>query len=227
MYKKIEIKYYMTIFKLLKKNYPNAKIVLNYSNHWELLVAVILSAQCTDKIVNQVTDKLFQKYKTLGDYTNADLTQFEKDIKSTGFFRNKAKNILASANLIKNKFSSQIPKTMNDLLTLPGVARKTANIVLGNAYSIVEGIAVDTHVARLSQRLRFSKYNDPVKIEQDLMKLFDQKEWFKLTYLLIEHGRRVCEAKKPGCDICFLNKLCPSAFKFPHFNKRLSQQSAD
>ena len=177
----------------------------------------MLSAQCTDKRVNIITDKLFKKYKSFDDYINADLTEFELDIKSAGFFRNKAKNILASAKIIREKFNGVVPKTMKDILPLPGVARKSANVILGNAYEVVEGIAVDTHVIRLSKRLGLSKNSDPVKIEKDLMEKFAKKDWFKLTYLLIEHGRNICEAKKPKCDVCFLNKICPSAFAFPRF----------
>jgi len=205
------------ILSLLKTHYPHAKIALNFSNPWELLVAVVLSAQCTDKRVNIITDKLFKKYKSFDDYINADLTEFELDIKSAGFFRNKAKNILASAKIIRDKFNGLVPETMNEILTLPGIARKSANVILGNAFGFVEGIAVDTHVIRLSKRLGLSKNSDPVKIETDLMKKFTKKDWFKLTYLLIEHGRNICEAKKPKCNICFLNKICPSAFAFPRF----------
>lgn len=209
----------LQILTLLKRHYPHAKIVLNYSNNWELLVAVILSAQCTDKMVNKVTASLFKKYKTIKDYAETNLSELEQDIKSTGFYRNKAKNIQSAAKLILEKFNGTVPKTMAEMLTIPGVARKTANVVLGNAYNIYEGIAVDTHVMRLSQRLGFSKQKDPNKIEHDLMKLIDQKDWFSLTYLLIEHGRAICEAKKPKCNECFLNTVCPSAFKFSHFNK--------
>ena len=210
---------YSQILSLLKKHYPHAKIVLNYSNNWELTVAVILSSQCTDKRVNLVTQKLFLKYKTFDDYVKADLVEFENDIKSTGFFRHKAKNILSSAKLIKDKYNGSVPKTMRGILSLPGIARKSANVILGNAYGVVEGIAVDTHVIRLSRRLGFTKNKDPEKIEKDLMKLFAKNIWFILTYLLIDHGRTICDAKKPSCDDCFLNKLCPSAFKFPHFRK--------
>lgn len=216
----------------LKKYYPNAKIVLNYSNNCELLVAVMLSAQCTDMMVNKVTAKLFPKMRKrmlnttdevaeIINFSKKKIKELENDIKPTGFFRNKAKNIKAAAKMILNKFNGQVPRTMNELTMLPGVARKTANIVLGNAYGVVEGIAVDTHVGRLSKRLGFTKNNNPDKIEQDLMKLFDKKDWFKLTYLLIDHGRAICEAKKPKCDQCFLSKLCPSAFQFPHFEKDL------
>lgn len=208
------------ILQLLKQHYPNAKIILNYSNNWELLVAVILSTQCTDTMVNRVTEKLFKRYKTIEDCANANLFELEQDIRSTGFYKNKAKNIKAAAMMILEKFKGHVPRTMNELIMLPGVARKTANIVLGNAYGVVEGIAVDTHVGRLSQRLGFSKFSNPDKIEQDLMQLFDKKDWFTLAYLLIEHGRKICVAKKPKCEQCFLNTLCPSAFKFPHFQKK-------
>lgn len=201
----------------LKKLYPNSKILLRYSNLLELLIAVILSAQCTDKKVNEVTEKLFRKYRTLDDYVNADLPEFEKIIRPTGFYRAKAKNILASAKIIKDKFGGKIPRTMEEMLTLRGVARKTANVVLGNAYGVYEGIAVDTHVRRLSQRLGFSKYDNPEKIEKDLMDLISKKDWFKTTYLLIDHGRAICTAKDPRCDLCPLSDVCSSAFKFPRF----------
>ena len=202
---------------LLKKHYPEAKIVLNFNNNWELLVAVVLSAQCTDKMVNKVTSTLFKKYSVLDDYIKADFNEFAADIKPTGFYRQKAKNILSTANMIKTEYKGHVPDTMSDLLKLRGVARKTANIILGNAFAKSEGIAVDTHVRRLSQRLGLTKNSNPVKIEIDLMKLFYRREWFQLTYLFIEHGRRICNAKKPKCDQCFLNQLCPCAFRFPHF----------
>lgn len=208
------------IIKRLKKKYPNAKMILNFSNNWELLVAVILSAQCTDKKVNEVTAKLFKKYRTLNDYLRADPKEFEQMVKSTGFYRAKAKSILESAKILKEKFNGEVPKTMEEMLTLRGVARKTANVVLGNAYAISEGIAVDTHVRRLSQRLGITKSNDPVKIEQELMTLVPKKDWFKFTYLLIEHGRAICTAKNPRCDLCPLKDICPSAFKFPRFQKK-------
>lgn len=239
------------IIALLKKLYPHAKIVLTYGSPWELLVAVILSAQCTDVMVNKVTDTLFQKYPTLDHYLRADIKTFEQDITSTGFYHNKAKNILAAAKLIKEKFGGKVPKTMEELLTVPGVARKTANVVLGNAYGVVEGIAVDTHVLRLSQRLQlvdlekiggkkaiyFQKGNapqpplkirggeggvkgqaldykkdaDPVKIERELMAVIPRQDWFKTTYLLIDHGRAVCRAQNPDCAHCVLNNLCPAS----------------
>lgn len=224
------------VISLLKKSYPDASIVLRYRNPWELLVSVILSAQCTDVMVNKVTERLFATYLTLDDYVNADLHVFEQDIRSTGFYHNKAKNILAAAKLIKEKFNGKIPTSMEEMLTIPGVARKTANVVLGNAYGVVEGIAVDTHVIRLSQRLRivdenviggkkemffsrsdskkildYKKDADPVKIEKQLMKTTLKGDWFKLTYLLIDHGRAVCRAQNPDCAHCVLNRLCPAS----------------
>lgn len=202
------------IIKLLKKNYPEAKISLKYKNLPQLLVAVMLSAQCTDLKVNEVTKGLFQKYKSAEDFADADLRTFEKDIRSTGFYKVKARHIKESFEIIVKKYDSKVPPSMDDLIKLPGVARKTANIVLSNAYGIVEGIAVDTHVTRLSQRLDLTHNNYPEKIEQDLMKSIPKKDWFKFTYLLIEHGRQICSAKKPLCNDCLLNKLCPSAFKF-------------
>ncbi len=201
------------IYKILEQKFPNAKIVLNYSNDWELLVAVVLSAQCTDKKVNEVTQKLFQKYPSLEDYTKANLQEFEKDIKSTGFYHHKAKNILAAAKMVQEKFGGKLPKTMVEITTLPGIARKSANVILGNAFGVVEGIAVDTHVCRISQRLGLTKNSDPVKIEKDLMQILPKEKWFKFTYLIIDFGRSICDAKKPWCSICPLNKLCPSAFK--------------
>lgn len=207
----IKISHSQKILSLLKSHYPHAKIVLNYSSPWELLVAVILSAQCTDKTVNLITEKLFKKYKRVEDYASANQEEFEKDIRSAGFFRNKAKNILATAKLVVGKWGGQVPENLEDLLTLPGVARKTANVIQGNAWGRVEGIAVDTHVLRLSQRLGFTQNKTPEKIEQDLMKLFPKGEWFKLTYLLIDHGRALCKAPTPLCSQCFLNKICPSS----------------
>lgn len=194
------------IVKELKKLFPHAKIVLKYANNWELLVSVILSAQCTDTMVNKVTDKLFKKYKTLDDYVHADIKEFEQDIRSTGFYHNKAKNILASAKIIKEKFKGKVPNTMEELLSLPGVARKTANVVLGNAFGIVEGIAVDTHVRRLSKLYGLTTHDDPVKIEQDLMKILPKNDWFKFTYLMIDYGRKYCPAKKHDHANCLLVK---------------------
>jgi len=196
---------------VLKKLFPHAKIALNYKNNWELLVAVILSAQCTDKKVNEVTEKLFKKYKKLDDYIYANPKEFEEDIKPTGFYKNKAKNILRAAKIIKEKFNGQIPKTMEEMLTLPGVARKTANVVLGNAYGIVEGIAVDTHVRRLAIKLDLTDHKDPAKIEKDLMEIFPKKEWFPITYRLIEYGRKICPARVHNCQNHPLTKIYPPA----------------
>lgn len=178
----------------LKKLFPRAGMMLRYRNNWELLVAVELSAQCTDKKVNEVTEKLFKKYRTLDDYIHVSRKEFEKDIYSTGFYRNKAKNILAAAKLIKRQYGRRVPNTMEEILKIPGVARKTANIVLGNAYGIVEGIAVDTHVRRLSRLLGLTRENNPEKIERDLMEILPRKEWFQFTYRLIEYGRKYCPA---------------------------------
>jgi len=202
------------IIALLEKEHPDAKIALNHSNPLELLVATILSAQCTDERVNVVTRSLFKKYRRAGDYAKADLKELEREIRPTGFYRNKAKNIRACGKMLVEEFGSQVPKTMEEILELPGVARKTANVVLSNAYGIVEGIAVDTHVRRLAQRLGLTKNDDPVKIEQDLMNLVPRDKWMRFTDLLIFHGRRICIAKKPKCEECVLNKLCPSAFTF-------------
>jgi len=204
----------LDIIKLLKKAYPDAKIALNYSNPLELLIATMLSAQCTDERVNQVTKLLFKKYRTVEDYAKADLKELEADIRSTGFYHNKARNIKNSCIMIVEQFNSKVPDKMEDLLQLPGVARKTANIVLSNAYGVVEGIAVDTHVSRLAQRLGLTGKRDPEKIEEDLMNLVPRSEWFAFTYLLIDHGRKICHAKKPLCSECLLNKICQSAFKF-------------
>jgi endonuclease-3 len=204
----------LKIIGLLEKEHPDAKIALHYTNPLELLMATILSAQCTDKRVNIVTKTLFEKYKTAQDYANADAKELEKDIKSTGFYRNKARNIIKCCQMLVEKFNSQIPRTMEEMLQLPGVARKTANIVLSNAFGVVEGIAVDTHVRRLAKRLGLTENEDPNKIEEDLMKLVPKPYWMKITDLLIFHGRRICIAKKPKCGICVLNKICPCAFKF-------------
>lgn len=208
------------IIAVLKKKYPDAAIVLKFSNPWELLIAVILSAQCTDKKVNEITERLFKKYRALEDYVRADPEEFECDIHAAGFYRAKTKSILTTAKLVKEKFGGAIPRAMEEILTLRGVARKTANVVLGNAYGVVEGVAVDTHVRRLSQRLGLTRSRDPVKIEQDLMALLPKKDWFTTTYLLVDHGRAICTAKDPRCDLCPLSKICPSAFRFPRFQKK-------
>jgi len=200
--------------KRLEKVHSDAKIALNYSNPLELLVATILSAQCTDKRVNIVTKSLFKKYRTARDYAKADLKELEEEIKSTGFYHNKAKNIKKCCQMLVEKFNGQVPKTMEELLQLPGVARKTANIVLANAYGTIEGIAVDTHVRRVAKRLGLTDNENPDKIEKDLMEIVPKKSWARITDLLIFHGRRTCTAKRPDCAGCVLNDFCPSAFTF-------------
>src|SRR3989344_7291228 len=200
------IKRAIKITKTLKKLFPKAKIVLNYGNNWELLVAVVLSAQCTDKKVNEVTEKLFKKYRTLDDYVHASPKEFERDIYSTGFYKNKTKNILAAAKMLKENFGGKGPNTMEEILMLPGVARKTANVVLGNAYGVVEGIAADTHVRRLSRLLGLTNETDPVKIERDLMVILPKKEWFGFAYRLIDYGRKYCPARPHDHARCPLSK---------------------
>jgi len=195
------------IITILRKLSPNAGMILNYRTHFELLVAVQLSAQCTDTQVNKVTAKLFKKYRTLDDYVYANPKEFEKDIFSTGFYRNKTKHILGAAKVIKEKFGGRIPRTMREILTIPGVARKTANVVLGNAHRVYEGIAVDTHVKRLARRLGLTNHTDPNKIEQNLMKIVPLKEWFHFTYLLIEYGRKYCTARTTDHSKCPLRKF--------------------
>jgi endonuclease-3 len=204
----------LKIIELLEKEHMDAKIALNYSNPLELLVATMLSAQSTDETINKVTKTLFKKYTKPEDYANAKLTELEQDIRSTGFYHNKAKNLQRATKMLVEKYNSKVPKTMEELVKLPGVARKTANIVLTNAFGVVAGVAVDTHVRRLAQRLGLSENKDPNKIEQDLMSIAPKDKWMRLTDLLIFHGRRVCTAKKPNCAGCVLNKICPSAFTF-------------
>lgn len=181
--------------------------MLRYSSPWELLVAVMLSAQCTDRMVNIVTKKLFKKYKTLEDYINASPKEFERDIFSTGFYRAKTKHIVESANIIKKRYNGELPRTMREMIELPGVGRKTANVVLGNAFGVVEGIAVDTHVIRITRVLELTKHINPEKIEKDLMKIVPQKEWLHFTYLLIEYGRKYCPAIKHDHANCPLTIL--------------------
>jgi endonuclease-3 len=186
----------------LTKLFPHAGMMLNFSNHWELVLAVSLSAQCTDKKVNEVTEKLFKKYPTLNDYLTADLKEFERDIFQTGFYHQKAKNALAAARVLHDRFGGVVPNTMEELMELPGVGRKTANVVLGNAFGIAVGIAVDTHVNRLARVFGLTKNTDPEKIEQDLMKIIPQEEWFQTTYLYIEYGRRYCIARPHAHENC-------------------------
>ncbi len=201
------------ILRLLKKEYPKARTALHFRTPLELLIATILSAQCTDERVNKVTRELFRKYRRAEDYVNADLSELEQDIKSTGFYKNKAKNIKNACKILVERFDSKVPKTMKDLMEIPGVGRKTANIVLSNAYGVMEGIAVDTHVRRLSKRLKLSESDNPERIEQELMQITPKREWKNISNLLILHGRNVCNARKPRCKECVLNKLCPSAMK--------------
>jgi endonuclease-3 len=198
------------ILKHLKKEYPEPKTALNFSDPFQLLVATILSAQATDVLVNKVTENLFKKYKTVKDYADVPTEKFQKDVSSVNFYKTKAKNIQASAKIIVEKFNAKVPKTMDELTSLPGVARKTANIILSNAYGIYEGIAVDTHVKRLSNRLGLTKNEDPVRIEQDLMAITPKEEWGNLSHLLIFHGRKICQAKKPKHQECILYNICPS-----------------
>jgi endonuclease-3 len=202
------------IISLLEKAHPDATIALRYNNPLQLLISTILSAQATDEQINKITPKLFKKYKTAEDYADANLEELQQDIRSSGFYRNKAKNIKNCCKMLVEKYGSQVPRTMEELVELPGVARKTANIVLTNAFGVVEGIAVDTHVRRLAQRLGLSDTNDPVKIEMELMQILPKENWERISDLLIFHGRRVCFARKPNCGGCVLNKICPSAFTF-------------
>jgi len=199
------------VIRELRKQFPNSKTELNYRNNFELLVSVILSAQCTDKRVNEVTATLFKKYKKLDDYVNADISKFEQDIRSTGFYRNKAKNILGAAKVVKNDFNGKLPKTMEEMLTIPGVARKTANVVLGNAYNIYVGIAVDTHVRRLALKLDLTSSRDPVKIERDLMELIPKDDWKWVNHQMVMYGRYVCKANKHECKEHPLTKIYPKA----------------
>ncbi|MCJ7635805.1 endonuclease III [Candidatus Bathyarchaeota archaeon] len=202
------------VYEILKKEYPNVKVALNFTNPLEILVATILSAQCTDAKVNEVTKPLFKKYRTPRDYANADLQKLEKEIRPTGFYHNKAKHIQEACRMIVEDFGGKIPNNMEDLLKIPGVGRKTANIVLSNAYGIVDGIAVDTHVRRVSHRLGLTGNWDPNKIEKDLMKILPKTAWYLTNYLLIQLGRGICISGIPYCEKCPLNKICPSAFTF-------------
>ena len=201
------------ILSALERAYPNAHCELNFSSPLQLLVATILSAQCTDKRVNLVTAELFKKYRNAKDFADAPLTEIEEAIKSTGFFRNKAKHIQACCRVLVEEFGGEVPRTMDELHALAGVGRKTANVVLGNAFGINVGVVVDTHVTRLSNRLGLAKGTDAVKLEQELMKLVPQDDWARFSHWLIWHGRRRCYARKPDCAHCEVAGLCPSAFK--------------
>ena len=202
------------ILPILKKLYPKARCSLDYKNPLQLLIATILSAQCTDERVNKVTPDLFKKYRDAKALAAADQNELEKEIQSTGFFRNKAKSLRGMAAAIVEQHRGQVPQTMQDLTHLPGVGRKTANVVLGNAFSISEGVVVDTHVARVAARLGLTKETDPVKIEKELMQIVPREEWTLFSHLLIFHGREICQARKPRCSICPLLPHCPAGQKF-------------
>lgn len=193
----------------LKAEYPDSKCSLNYENPFQLLIATILAAQCTDERVNIVTKDLFKKYKTVEDFANADLSELEKDIKSTGFYHNKAKNIMNCSKTLLEKFNGEIPKTMEEMVTLPGVGRKTANVVLQDGFGLLTGVVVDTHCKRLANRLGLTKNQDPDKIEQDLLKIVPVSDWSNFGHLLVYHGRAVCDARKPRCETCIINEQCP------------------
>ncbi|MGA9159411.1 MAG: endonuclease III [Actinomycetota bacterium] len=199
------------IVRILSAAYPEARVALRFSNPLEMLVATILSAQCTDEKVNEVTATLFEKYRSAEDYLRVPEDELKADIKPTGFYNQKATSIREACRRIVEVYEGRVPDTMEDLITLRGVARKTANIVMGNAFGKVEGIAVDTHVKRLANRLGFSEESDPDKIEQDLMRLLPRERWFGFTYVLIDHGRAICVARKPRCDECSVNHLCPAS----------------
>lgn len=202
-----------SVLPILKKTYPHAKCSLDHHNPLELLVATILSAQCTDERVNIVTKSLFQKFKSAKDYANVPQEELEKDIQSTGFFRNKAKSIRGMAASLIEKHGGKVPDTMEELVHLAGVGRKTANVVLGNAFDKNEGVVVDTHVGRISQRLGLTSHTDPVKIEQDLITVVPQEEWTLWSHLLIHHGRAICQARKPRCQECPILAYCPAGQK--------------
>lgn len=195
----------------LKSLYPKPECALNYTNPLELLIATILSAQCTDERVNKVTENLFQKYTSVVDFAEANEEELQQDIHSTGFYKNKAKHIQGAARKIITDFNGEVPNKMEELLTLPGVARKTANVVLGEVFKISVGIVVDTHVTRLSNKFGWTKEKNAVKIEKDLMKIIPKEDWIIISHLLILHGRQVCNARKPKCEICTLKELCPSS----------------
>ena len=195
----------------LKAEYPDARTELDWSNPLELLVATILSAQTTDVQVNRVTESLFSKYRTAEDYADSNPGELEEDIRPTGFYRNKARSLRGMARALVEEHGGEVPRTMSELVALPGVGRKTANVVLGNAFGLNEGIVVDTHVRRVSGRLGLTESSDPVKVEQELMRLVPERDWTIFSHLLILHGRRTCKARKPDCPNCILNDICPSA----------------
>jgi len=201
------------IIGLLRKRYPNAVCALNHENVHQLMVATILSAQCTDERVNIVTKDLFKKYRSVKAFADSNITELENDVRTTGFFRNKAKSIQRSAQQLLEEYQGKIPRTIDQLTKFAGVGRKTASVILGTGYGIAEGIVVDTHVTRISQLLRLTKQTDPVKIEQDLMQIISKKDWIDFSHLLILHGRAICIARRPKCPDCPVNMLCPSAKK--------------
>jgi len=207
------------IINLLKKEYPKATIGLFYSNALELLIATMLSAQCPEARVNEVTKSLFAKYKTIKDWINLSYEKLSNEIKTIPFCKMKAKNIINTCRLIYEKYDGKVPNNMKDLLALPGIARKTANIILGTLFKIPSGIAVDTHVMRLSQLIGLSKNKNPEKIEKDLMKIIPKKDWIKISYLLMSHGRKICISKKPKCNICTIRKYC-QAYKNIKINSK-------
>lgn len=204
-------RYVIKVVRLLRRHYPDAQCALNFQTPLQLLVATILSAQCTDERVNAVTKSLFSKYRTAADYAQADLADLEREIQSTGFFRNKAKNLKACCQALADKYGGKVPEDLDALVDLPGIGRKTANVVLGTAYGISSGVVVDTHVGRVSKRLGLTGHGDKdaVRIEQDLMELIPKKEWIDFSHRMIHHGRRICTARKPKCDQCPLGDICP------------------
>jgi endonuclease-3 len=204
------------ILQILDETYPDAKCALDHKTPWELLVATILSAQCTDKRVNLVTPGLFRKYPTVRDFAAASQEELAEDIRSTGFFNNKAKSVIGAAKTILNEFGGKVPRTMEELLRVPGAARKTANVVLGTAYGIASGVVVDTHVQRIAQRLGLTKNKDPKKIEQDLMKVLPKQRWISFSHQIILHGRALCLARKPKCGECPLDAICQAKDKTKH-----------
>jgi endonuclease III len=203
--------YALEVFSRLKHEYPDARTELDYETPLQLAIATILSAQCTDKRVNMVTPLLFQTFPTAASLADAPPEKLEEIIKSTGFFRNKTKSLIGLGKALVERHNGEIPDSMEELVKLPGIGRKTANVILGNAFGKNEGIVVDTHVARLSHRLGLTRETDPINIEEDLMPLIPRKDWALLSHLLIFHGRRVCEARRPKCEICVLNDICPSS----------------
>ena len=202
-------RYAAQVVRLLRREYPDAACELHFASPLELLVATILSAQCTDQRVNQVTERLFEKYRTAADYVRTPLAELQRDIQSTGFFRNKAKSIVGCCKLLAERFGGQVPQELEVLVQLPGIGRKTANVVLGTAFGIASGVVVDTHVARVSRRLGLTRQKDAEKIEQDLMALVPKKEWIDFSHRMIHHGRRICAARRPKCDQCPLGDVCP------------------